>query len=478
MSTIALRNIHDVTSFLSPVSTLPNLDQTLAMLISNHPKKVVVLDDDPTGTQTVHGVKIITQWNEGNFVELLNSPDRLFYVLTNSRSLPENEAMELTRKILTSLCRAAVKTKTQVSVISRGDSTLRGHFPAETHAAVETLIQHLHMEFHGQVIVPAFFEGGRYTFENVHWVKQGDWLIPVGETEFARDPAFAFQSSDLVQWVLEKAAGTVRQEAVIPISIDTLRNDGIEGVYQILKGAPTDAIFVCNAASYLDLKVLVGGFLMAEAEGRNYLYRTAASFVPIYGGIPLRNPLSRQELRAFQQATDRGGLVVVGSHVQKTTQQLMRLLRDEQVRSIEIRVRALLDPDTRDEEITRVVQEANELLAKGIDTVVYTTRTVLEGDGKESYLRIGTVVSDSLVKIVRSLEVQPRFLIAKGGITSSVLATDALGAEIAQVLGQILPGIPVWLMGPETTMPGKPYVVFPGNVGDENSLFEALQLLR
>ena len=69
-------------------------------------------------------------------------------------------------------------------------------------------------------------------------------------------------------------------------------------------------------------------------------------------------------------------------------------------------------------------------------------------------------------------------MVSKGGITSSVLATDALNVRRAQVLGQILPGVPVWQLGPEARYPGMPYVVFPGNVGGPDALLKAVAILH
>ena len=53
---------------------------------------------------------------------------------------------------------------------------------------------------------------------------------------------------------------------------------------------------------------------------------------------------------------------------------------------------------------------------------------------------------------------------------SSDIGTKALKVTCATAMGQILPGIPVWQTGAESTFPGLPYVIFPGNVGKADSL--------
>ena len=68
------------------------------------------------------------------------------------------------------------------------------------------------------------------------------------------------------------------------------------------------------------------------------------------------------------------------------------------------------------------------------------------------------------------LHVKPAYIIAKGGITSSDVGTKALKVKKALVMGQIQKGIPVWLTGEESKFPGMPYIIFPGNVGDKDTL--------
>jgi len=93
-------------------------------------------------------------------------------------------------------------------------------------------------------------------------------------------------------------------------------------------------------------------------------------------------------------------------------------------------------------------------------------------------LDIGRRVSDALIAIVQGLAVTPRYLIAKGGITSSDTATHGLGVRRAVVLGQAIPGVPVWQLGAESKYPGLGYVVFPGNVGADTALADLVARLH
>ena len=240
-------------------------------------RKIVVLDDDPTGTQTVHNIPVLTEWPVELLKVELKNDSPAFYLLTNSRALPPAEAQALNARIGRNLVQAAQQASRDFVVVSRSDSTLRGHFPGE----VESLAEALGQSFDGWItlVVPYFLEGGRYTINDIHYVAEGEWLTPAGQTEFARDKAFGYKSSNLREWVAEKMDGRVPAQAVASISIDDIRSGGPEQVTKKLIDLPKRSICVVNAVTYRDLEVFVHGLLAAEAQGRRFLYRTAASFV-------------------------------------------------------------------------------------------------------------------------------------------------------------------------------------------------------
>jgi uncharacterized protein YgbK (DUF1537 family) len=433
--------------------------------------KVVVIDDDPTGTQTVHGIPVLTEWSTAILRDELESPLPAFYLLTNSRSLPEGEAKRLAEEIGKNLVEASKLSGRGFVVISRSDSTLRGHFPGE----VEALARGLAKPFDGWLLIPFFEEGSRYTINDIHYLREGDWLIPVSETEFARDAAFGYRNANLRLWVEEKSQGAIRAERVQSISLDDIRIGGPQRVRSRLLAVAGEAVCVVNSASTQDLRVFTLGLLQAEAMGGRFLYRTAASFVPLRAGLPPRPLLAVEELEADGSG---GGLVIVGSYVPKTTSQLVNLLARPGIRAIEVDAEALSIDGRATSEISRAADLADRFLRLRSDVVIYTSRQLVCGKGTNANLAIGRRISDGLVSIVRSVSVRPRYLLAKGGITSSDIATKALSVRRALVLGQILPGVPVWRLGPESRFPGLPYIVFPGNVGNLDALCESLDKLK
>ncbi|MDB4444024.1 hypothetical protein N9174_01645 [bacterium] len=438
-------------------------------------RKLVVLDDDPTGTQTVHDVWVLTQWTPQALRPALGDDNPLFYILTNSRSLPEQEAVALNREIATNLATVSRELGCDFDVISRSDSTLRGHFPAEINALQTTLEPYFNRRFDGILICPFFLEGHRVTAADIHWVAEEDRLTPAALTEFARDVTFGYTQSNLRKWVEEKTRGQVPAAAVISLSLDVIRSQGPKGVYHVLRRLKHGQIGVINALTYRDLSVVVAGLLRAEADGQRFLFRTAASFVKVRGAVGDRDLLAPDELVGPGLT---GGLVVVGSYVQKSTRQLQRALELPELVSVELRVQRILDPATRREEIGRVAQTANQALQNNQEAIVFTSRDLETPKGRAGDLDIGERVSSALVEMIRRIQVSPRFIIAKGGITASDIATHGLNVQRARVMGQILPGVPVWRLEAESRYPGLSYVIFPGNVGTDDSLADTIRILR
>lgn len=434
-------------------------------------RKLVVLDDDPTGTQTVHHVPVLTIWEADALAAELAAAGPVFYILTNSRSLPLPEAQALNAAIGRALVDASAASGRDFEVVSRSDSTLRGHYPGE----IDALAAALAYPVDATLIIPFFLEGGRYTLDDTHYVAEGSRLVPAAQTPFAQDAAFGYHHSSLSAWVEEKTHGRVPASAVASITLADLRQGGPDAVLAKLLGLSGGRVCIVNAAALRDLEVLVSALFQAEAQGKRFLYRTAASFVQIRAGLATRPLLTAADLSLSARG---GGLFVAGSYVPKTTGQINALLAMPELARVEVAVPALLDVGRRVAEIARATAALDTALAAGQDALLYTSRDLVTGADAAASLAIGNQVSAALVAIVAGLRMPPRYLVAKGGITSSDIATKALGIRRSLVLGQILPGVPVWQTGPESRYPGLPYVVFPGNVGGEQALVEIVSSLR
>ncbi len=434
--------------------------------ISRSDYKIIVLDDDPTGTQTARDLPVLTTWTIEALESELKGAYPAFFILTNSRSLPRDEACELAREIGNAIRTATETTGVRAVIISRSDSTLRGHFPAEVDETARTIGK----QDLPYLVIPFFLEGGRYTINDIHYVREGKQLVPAAQTPFARDAAFGFSHSDLKKYIEEKTAGAIRAADVRSISIDDIRKGGPDRVAELLSRVYPAKACCVNAASYRDMEVLVAALIAVEKQGKEFLYRTAASFVRTRTGLDETGGLlSKDELIS---GSENGGLFVIGSYVAKTTSQVNTLFEQTDITPVEVNVRQLLDTDNRQAEIRRITDTASEILESGRDAAIYTSRELVTGADAASSLEIGQTVSDSLIEIVRSIKAQPRYLVAKGGITSSDVATKALGVRRAMIIGQALPGVPAWKLGEETRYPGMTYIIFPGNVGDADALVQ------
>ncbi|XP_037467095.1 uncharacterized protein LOC119339008 [Triticum dicoccoides] len=448
------------------------MDDLVSSASHDSKKVLVVLDDDPTGTQTVHDIEVLTEWPVEALTEQFLKLPTCFFILTNSRSMTADKAALLVKDICRNL-EAAAKTVPGISytVVLRGDSTLRGHFPEEADAVVSVL-----GDMDAWIICPFFLQGGRYTVDDIHYVADSERLIPAGETEFAKDAAFGYTSSNLKQWVEEKTKGRILENQVSSISISLLRKEGPDAVCQLLCSLEKGSVCIVNAASERDMNVFAAGMIQAELQGKRFLCRTAASFVSARIGIKPKPPIRPNDLGLKRNLA--GGLIVVGSYVPKTTKQVDELRSQcaQSLRVIEVSVEMIsLKSTERDQEISRIVELGNAYIQSGRDTLVVTSRQLITGKTPEESLEINYKVSSALVEIVQRIDSRPRYILAKGGITSSDLATKALEARRAKVMGQALAGVPLWQLGPESRHPGVPYIVFPGNVGDNSALAEVVQ---
>lgn len=453
------------------------VEALLAAEIAADDTKFIVLDDDPTGVQTVHDISVYTDWSVESIKSGLIEENKVFYILTNSRGLTADETTAAHREIAANIVTAARETGKRYLIMSRSDSTLRGHFPLETRLLKEGM-EADGFTVDGEILCPFFKEGGRFTIDNTHYVKYGEELVPAAQTEFAKDKTFGYSHSDIPSYIEEKTAGEFKAESVTCISLAELRSCDYDAIVQKLL-AVTGFNKVCvNAVDYCDIKVFAVALYRAMAQGKTFMFRTAAGLVKVVGGVTDIPLLKRRDMVTLD--IDNGGVVVVGSHTQKTTAQLNELLTLPCVVPIEFNSDLVLEGDEAFwAEVDRCVAAEEAAILAGKTPVCFTNRRLLvvENDTPESALQRSVKISQGVQSLVGRLKVTPAFIIAKGGITSSTVGTEALGVKKANVLGQICPGIPVWQTDDTSKFPKIPYVIFPGNVGSDETLRQAVEIL-
>ena len=452
------------------------LDKLLNDEIEKNNKKIVVLDDDPTGVQTVHDVSVYTDWSKESIKRGFEEKNKLFYILTNSRGFTTEQTIKAHKEIANTIAEIGRELNKEYIIISRSDSTLRGHYPLET-KLLKDIEKQNGKKIDGEILCPFFKEGGRFTINNIHYVKYDDKLVPAGETEFAKDKTFGYTSSNMCEYIEEKTNGEFKKENVTCISLEDIRSLNFDKIeHQLLQVNDFNKVVV-NAIDYCDIKVFCIALYRAIAKGKTYMFRTAAAIVKVIGGITNQPLLTKEKM--IVKDNKNGGIVVVGSHTKKTTSQLESLKEVEGIEFIEFDSDLVLDEIKFEQEIKRVVSLSEKFISQGITVVTYTKRKLLvvENDSKEDALIRSVKISDAVQSLVGRLSIEPSFVIAKGGITSSDVGTKALAVKKANVMGQIKPGIPVWQTGDESKFPKTPYVIFPGNVGEISTLKEAVEIL-
>ena len=427
--------------------------------------KIIVLDDDPTGSQTVHSCLLLTRWDVATLKHGLDDESPLMFVLTNTRGMDAENAATITREVCQNLKLAMQGFNRPALFVSRSDSTLRGHYPVETDVMEEAL-----GPFDAHFLTPAFFEGGRFTMESVHYVRMGDKAVPAHETEFAKDSVFGYKHSFLPDYVEEKTHGRIKAENVVRFSLEDIRR-GCLNKLMALHGNPCCAV---DAETQDDLNRFALDLEAAAAKGKRFLFRSAASLLTALAKLPPQ-PVPAEQMHQYVK-DGRPGVVVMGSHVKKSTEQLEILLQQEGIVPVEVdvsrlpeQVRPLLS------EILDKVQQAHEA---GKTPVIYTSRVERQFSDHQMRLRFGEHVSGFLMSVVHGLPETVGFIISKGGITSNDMLSYGLALPMARSAGQILAGCSV-VLTPEThRLSNIPVVIFTGNVGDQNALATVYHRLR
>ncbi|HWU59798.1 MAG TPA: four-carbon acid sugar kinase family protein [Microbacteriaceae bacterium] len=411
--------------------------------------KTIVLDDDPTGTQSASGVTVLLESNADLLTEALRDNDSV-YVQTNSRAIDEAAAVALVGAVRSDGLEAARRLGDDVRFVLRGDSTLRGHVFAESDvfagdaAASDSVM----------VFVPAFPAGGRTTVDGVHLVSIDGVAIPAAETEYASDPVFGFQHSRLVDYVAEKSG---RRGVHVPLQI--VRDGGLDAV---LRGADAGDVILPDVLDDDDILAIAAAITAVQRAGRDIVVRCAAPLAAALAGVTsdglLQTPLVPEPKRT---------LLVCGSHTIGATRQLEPVIAAWGDAALVSTAAALADSAAAGADAADAASA--QLDARRL-AIVTSERS---RSSEHNTLEHGSRVMEALTTAVRAVIESVDVVIAKGGITSADVARVGIGARSARVLGQVLPGVSVWDL---TAFDGHRvlYVVVPGNVGGPDTLMRVL----
>ena len=467
--------------------------------------KVVVFDDDPTGSQTVHGCPLLLTSDTLSLHQGLAHASPLLFVLANTRALEPAAARARVRSICRNLAAALTQIAAQdqalaarltpLVLVSRGDSTLRGHFPLELEvieAALPQLPAPWDQPVDARFLVPAFLPGGRTTVGGVHLL-HGE---PVHTSAFAQDRLFGYDTSDLAAYITAKSAGRVCTASVERLSLHALEGDP-QALESHLAALAVGTWVVVDAEQPRHLQALAAAVraLMAPSAARRwgrprrFLFQSAASLLNalVELGEP---PLAGAALAALRRTGPAGqplpALVLVGSHVPLADAQLAHLLETvPDCALVEIDVAKLarvLEGPAAPELIASLeaawLARLRALLVAGLTPVLASSRGEVSCASTAERRRLGLALAALMARLTAAVAPELGVVISKGGITSHTLLETGLGCRAVALQGQLLPGLSLVLTGPEALVPALAVLTFPGNLGEAPTLAQALLMLR
>jgi uncharacterized protein YgbK (DUF1537 family) len=429
-------------------------------------RKLIIFDDDPTGMQTVHGCLALTRWEKADLIFSLSDEVHFFFLLTNTRALSRDKAKETVQQAVKNVMETTRLLNVETLFLFRSDSTLRGHFPLE----LDTIVETSQIDYDARYFIPAFFEGNRVTDNDTHYIKLDEILIPCNETEFSQDSVFSYSDAYLPKYIQEKSGETIQAKSVVSIKREMLDGSHNDLLHQTLLDLKGDQYVIVNCLNYKELNCFFRSAMESMKQGKHFIFQTAASAVKSITQCDEIPPV------VIKNPNSVPGLIIVGSHVDKTTRQLNILKEEgENIAPIEIDAElVLLDSDTY---LEQIINQAESNFLKGLNSLLYTSRHELHFSSKDKRLEAGMYISRFLTKMISDFPQKPSFVIAKGGITSHDILAKGLEVPISRVLGQVAPGIPILKMPPEHRWSGMVYVIFPGNVGEDHTLKKVYQAI-
>ena len=448
--------------------------------------KIIVFDDDPTGSQTVYGCPLLLNWQEETVSTGLANASSMLFVLANTRSMAPQKVEITIREICKSIKQTLQNQKfayEDILFVSRGDSTLRGHGVLEP----EILSQELG-PFDATFHVPSFFEGARTTIDGKHLLNG----LPVHLSNFAADKIFGYSTSYLPDWLEEKSKGQISSANVLRLSIEQLESaidtdDGMEELCSFLKVLSQNVSVVVDATELSHLSIFAKAVIKLRKEKR-FLFRSAASLISAFAQLPINSytPSSLAALRLKNQSLElKGGLIMVGSHVHLADQQLEALFKHTQCESIELPVKKIsriLDGSLPDILLTDLeniwLAQLKKILISGKTPVLFTSRGELSFPSFSQRILFGSQLAELMSRLVAKLIPHLGYVISKGGITTQTFLTQGLNLDMIELKGQILPGLSMVCPYNENNLIQIPIITFPGNLGDSKTLLEAWRLME
>ncbi len=444
--------------------------------------KIVVIDDDPTGSQTVNNCLLLLKWDYSTLVKGFECESNLFFILANTRSLSENDAKLTIKEICNNLKEVIAyeySKKEEIIFVSRGDSTLRGHNFLEPNT-INNCLGPFDATFH----IPAFIEGKRLTVNGCHFVDK----IPVDQTIFAEDKIFGYKTSNIKNLLFQQSKSQINLDDIQNIKLsdfEILEVDEKNIIFQKLKNLKNNTHVIVDIENYSQLNKF-SLVINKLSKQKRFLFRTAASFISSISDIksnPQEDIFFSNVIRKNNENKFLPGLVVVGSFIELSTLQLKNLLKISRCEPIELDVfeffRIISSENNQDKMKlfrNKLLLEIRSNLNKGKTPVLFTSRKFMSLDCSEQFNFYNSLAL-FIANLVADLKNEIGYLISKGGITTNVILSNGLKADYVYLEGQIITGISLvtYKLRNDEKLP---IVTFPGNIGTQDTLLKVWSLLE
>ena len=445
--------------------------------------KIIIIDDDPTGSQTVNGCNLILKWDYETLLKGLKDSSNLLFILANTRSLSKKD-VKIRLKEICSALREIMNNSSFAEedfvLISRGDSTLRGHNFIEPY-----IINELLGPFDATFYIPAFIEGNRTTVNGNHFVDN----IPIHKTIFSKDKIFGFNTSNVKELIYEQSNFQLDFSHIENIFIrdfELLETNQTNKLCKYIEKLKNNKKVIVDIMDYSQLDKF-SRIIKSLLKKKKFLFRSAASFISSLSNVK-RTQKDHIYFSQLRRKNNNGkamkGLIVVGSYVELTTRQLNKVLEISLCKPIEINVFKLYEffkigDNLNLNSLKKLIMNAirQNLIRESIP-VLYTSRKTIFPTDKNDLIQFQLFLSAFIAEIVSAIKNEIGYLISKGGITTNTIISEGLEADSVYLEGQILPGISLVTFNLLKQKGKLPIVTFPGNIGNKMSLVKALEILE
>ncbi len=446
--------------------------------------KIIIIDDDPTGSQTVNDCNLILRWDYETLLKGLKGSSNLLFILANTRSLTEKDVKIRLKEICSSLkviMNNSLFAEEEFVVISRGDSTLRGHNFIEPFVINELL-----GPFDATFYIPAFIEGNRTTVNGNHFVDN----IPIHKTIFSKDKIFGFNTSNVKELIYEQSNYQLDINYIENIFLkdfELFETNQPNKLYMYIERLNNNKKVIVDIVNYSQLDKF-SRIVKSLLKKKKFLFRSSASFISSLSNIKQTkkdhiyfSQLSRKNINDERMK----GLIVVGSYVELTTLQLKKVLEISLCKPVEINVFKLYSFFKLEDNFQQInslkeliLNSIRQKLSKDFIPILYTSREIVSPRDNNDLIQFQLFLSTFISEIVSSIKNEIGYLISKGGMTTNTIISEGLEADSVYLEGQILPGISLVTFKLLKQKGKLPIVTFPGNIGNSMSLVKALGILE